>query len=133
MPWSYPDSVESYKSLIEAVNRKKFGVHLDPVNLVTSPQVYFKNGGLIKNTFIKLGPFIRSCHAKDIVLLDDKVTPHLPEVRAGLGNLNYAVFLKELSKLKDIPLILEHLNSADEYLKAAEYIRTIGGDNNINL
>lgn len=82
---------------------------------------------------MKLGPFIRSCHAKDILLLEDKVTPYLPEVRAGLGNLNYAVFLKELSKLKDIPLMLEHLNSADEYLKAAEYIRNVGGENNIKL
>lgn len=44
MPWSYPDSVESYKSLIKAIDRKQFGVHLDPVNLVTSPQVYFKTG-----------------------------------------------------------------------------------------
>jgi len=133
MPWSYPDSVESYESLIKAIDRKQFGVHLDPVNLVTSPQIYFKNGELIKNAFMKLGPFIRSCHAKDILLLDDKVTPYLPEVRAGLGNLNYAIFLKELAKLKNIPLMLEHLNSADEYHKAAEYIRSVGGENNIKL
>jgi sugar phosphate isomerase/epimerase len=133
MPWSYPDSVESYQRLIKAIDRKQFGVHLDPVNLITSPQVYFNNGELIKNAFKKLGPYIRSCHAKDIVLLDDKLTPHLPEIRAGLGNLDYAVFLQELSKLKDIPLMLEHLKTADEYHEAAEYIRTVGRGNNINF
>ncbi|MBT3382777.1 MAG: sugar phosphate isomerase/epimerase [Prolixibacteraceae bacterium] len=133
MPWSYPDSVESYERLFKAIDRKQFGVHFDPVNLVISPQVYYKNGEMIKEAFKKLGPFIRSCHAKDILLLDEKLTPHLPEVRPGLGNLNYAIFLKELAKLKNIPLMMEHLNSAEEYNKAVGYIRSVGKENNIIL
>lgn len=133
MPWSYPDSVDSYEKLFKTIDRKQFGVHFDPVNLVISPQVYYKNGEMIKEAFRKLGPYLRSCHAKDILLLDDKLTPHLPEVRAGLGNLNYAVFLNELAKLKNIPLMMEHLNSAEEYGKAAEYIRSVGKKNNIIL
>lgn len=133
MPWSYPDSVESYEKLFKAIDRKQFGVHFDPVNLVISPHVYYKNGEMIKEAFSKLGPFIRSCHAKDILLLDDKLTPHLPEVRAGLGNLNYAVFLRELGKLKNIPLMMEHLKTAEEYNKAAEYIRFVGKENNIHV
>lgn len=133
MPWSYPDSVESYEKLIEAIDRKQFGVHLDPVNLVISPQVYFKNGEMISEAIKKLGPYIKSCHAKDILLLDNELTPHLPEVRAGLGNLNYAVFLKELSKLDNIPLMMEHLNSAEDYNLAAKYIRTIAKQNDIFL
>jgi sugar phosphate isomerase/epimerase len=128
MPWAYPDSVDSYEKLHKAINRKQFGVHFDPVNLVISPQVYYKNGEIIKDAFRKLGPYMRSCHAKDILLLDDKLTPHLPEVRAGLGNLNYPVFLKELTKLKNVPLMMEHLQSAEEYAKAANYIRNIGNE-----
>lgn len=131
MPWAYPDSVDSYEKLIKAIDRKQFGVHLDPVNLVVSPQVYYQNGEMISEAFKKLGPYIKSCHAKDILLLDDELTPHLPEVRAGLGNLNYAVFLNELSKLKNIPLMLEHLNSAEEYNLAAKYIRGVAKQNNI--
>ena len=133
MPWAYPDSVESYERLIKAIDRKQFGVHFDPVNLVVSPQVYYKNGEMIKEAIKKLGPHIKSCHAKDILLLDDQLTPHLPEVRAGLGNLNYTIFLKELSKYKNIPLMMEHLGSAEEYNKAAEYIRSVGMENNIIL
>lgn len=133
MPWAFPDSVDSYEKLVKAINRKQFGVHLDPVNLVVSPQVYYKNGQMISEAFKKLGPYIKSCHAKDILLLEDELTPHLPEVRAGLGNLNYAVFLKELSKLKNIPLMLEHLNAAEDYNLAAKYIRGVAQQNNIFL
>ncbi len=133
MPWAYPDSVESYEKLIKAIDRKEFAVHLDPVNLIISPQVYYKNGDMIKEAFKKLGPFIKSCHAKDILLLEDKLTPHLPEVRAGLGNLNYSVFLTELNKLKSIPLMLEHLNTAEEYKLAADYIRSVAKKENILL
>jgi sugar phosphate isomerase/epimerase len=133
MPWAYPDSVDAYEKLIKAIDRKQFGVHFDPVNLVISPQVYYKNGEMISEAFKKLGPFIKSCHAKDILLLEDELTPHLPEVRAGLGNLNYIVFLKELSNLKNIPLMLEHLNSAEEYDLAAKHIRSVASQNNIFL
>ena len=133
MPWAYPDSVDSYEKLVKAIDRKQFGVHFDPVNLVVSPQVYYKNGGMISEAFKKLGPFIKSCHAKDILLLDNELTPHLPEVRAGLGNLNYGVYLKELSKLKNIPLMLEHLKTEEEYGLAANYIRSVAEKNNIFL
>ncbi len=133
MPWAFPDSVDSYEKLLKAIDRKQFGVHLDPVNLVVSPQVYYKNGEMISEAFKKLGPFIKSCHAKDILLLEDELTPHLPEVRAGLGNLNYVTFLKELSKLKNIPLMLEHLKTAEEYDLAANYIRSVAEKNNIFL
>ncbi len=133
MPWAYPDSVESYEKLIKAIDRKQFGVHLDPVNLVVSPQVYYKNGEMISEAFKKLGAYIKSCHAKDILLLEDQLTPHLPEVRAGLGNMNYTVYLVELSKLKNVPLMLEHLNTAEEYDLAAKYIRDVAKENNIFL
>jgi sugar phosphate isomerase/epimerase len=88
---------------------------------------------MIREAIKKLGPHIKSCHAKDILLLDDVYTPHLPEIRPGLGNLNYAVLLKELSTLGDVPLMMEHLNSAEEYDKAAGYIRKVAQENNIIL
>ncbi|MCM8756987.1 MAG: hypothetical protein NC823_00715 [Candidatus Omnitrophica bacterium] len=34
MPWMYPDSAESYQSLLQAVDRKAFAVHFNPVNLL---------------------------------------------------------------------------------------------------
>jgi len=124
MPWAYPDSPDSYLRLLKAMDRKHFAVHLDPVNLVCSPQRYFGNGRLIRELFEKLGPYIKSCHAKDI-LLHPELTTHLDEVRPGLGGLDYATFLKELSKIPDTPLMLEHLKGAEEYRQAAEHVRGV--------
>lgn len=124
MPWAYPDSPDSYLRLLQAIDRERFAVHLDPVNLVCSPQRYYANGRLIRECFEKLGPHVKSCHAKDILLRPD-LTTHLDEVRAGLGGLDYAAFLTELSKLPGTPLMLEHLSNAQEYELAADHIRRV--------
>lgn len=133
MPWAIPDSADSYLRLIKAINHKQFAVHMDPMNLIVSPRIYYNNGELIKECFKKLGPYIRSCHGKDIYLKEDAYTPQLSEVRPGLGQMNYSVFLNELRKLKDIPLMLEHLNSAEEYKKAADYVRSVGEKEGIEV
>ena len=133
MPWAFPDSTDTYLQLIEAINRPQFGVHLDPVNMITSPRDYFNNGKLIKDMFDRLGPNIKSCHAKDITLREDNYIPQLDEVRAGLGQLDYAVFLKELTKFDNLPLMMEHLKSAEEYALAAKHIRSVGSANQITF
>jgi len=125
MPWMYPDSPDCYLRLIRAIDRPQFAVHLDPTNLVCSPQRYFGNGALIRECFDKLGAHIRSCHAKDIHL-SGKLMTHLDEVRPGLGALDYRVYLRELSRLdKDVTLMLEHLPSEEEYDLAAAHIRSV--------
>ena len=123
MPWAYPDSAESYLRLIKAVERKAFAAHLDPVNLVCSPQRYYSNSELIRECFDKLAPYIKGCHAKDITL-SAKLTTHLDEIRPGLGGLDYNQYLKCLSRIPDTPLMLEHLKGAEEYELAAQYVRS---------
>jgi len=133
MPWMYPDSADSYLTLLLAVDRPRFAVHLDPANLISSPQRYFRNGELIRDCFAKLGPLVRSCHAKDVVLRDSFMV-HLDEVRPGLGGLDYSAFLRELSRLPDnTPLMLEHLPNEDEYAAAATYIRDIAARHTLSL
>lgn len=133
MPWMYPDSVESYQRLVEAIDRKAFAVHFDPVNLVCSPQRYFNNGALIGEFIAHLGPQMKSVHAKDI-LLGDQLTTHLDEVRAGMGRLDYPRLLRELQRLDpDLPLMLEHLPSADDYSLAAAYVRSVAEREGIRL
>ena len=86
---------------------------------------YFGNAEIIRDFVAKLGPHIKSCHAKDI-LLQDRLTVHLDEVRPGCGQLDYRVYLGELAKLPgDIPVMLEHLPNAEEYAAAANHIRQI--------
>lgn len=125
MPWAYPDTADSYVELIHAIDREAFGVHLDPVNMICSPQLYFNNATLIRECFEKLGPQIKSVHAKDI-LLAPKLTMHLDEVRPGLGNLDYRTLLREMDKLApDTPIMLEHLSVPEDYVLAGDYVRSI--------
>jgi sugar phosphate isomerase/epimerase len=133
MPWMYPDSADSYLELVEAIDRPAMGVHFDPVNLVCSPQRYFANADLIRDFCRKLGPRIRSCHAKDI-LLADRLTTHLDEVRPGKGSLCYRTMLAELASLDpDTPVMLEHLPSEEEYDQAAAHIRSVADGMSITL
>jgi sugar phosphate isomerase/epimerase len=127
MPWAYPDSPDSYLDLIKAIDRKQLGVHLDPVNMINSPERYYNSGAFIKDCFKKLGPYIKNCHAKDI-RLDSRLTVHLDEVLLGTGGLDYRVFLTELSKLNNVPLMLEHLKTSEQYDQAAANVRKIGAD-----
>jgi len=133
MPWAFPDSSDSYLRLLKAINRKPFGVHLDPVNMITSVREFYGNADLIKDMFAKLGPHIRSCHAKDITLREDNYIPQLDELRPGLGSLDYRVYLQQLKKLYDVPLMMEHLETAEEYKLAADHIRMVGESLSISL
>jgi sugar phosphate isomerase/epimerase len=128
MPWLYPDSADSYLRLIAAIDRPGFAAHFDPENLVCSPQAYFRNGEIIRDFCRRLGPHIRSCHAKDVTL-SNTLTVHLDEIRPGLGNLDYRTFLTELDKLDaDTPLMMEHLATAADYALAAEHIRSVAAE-----
>jgi sugar phosphate isomerase/epimerase len=133
MPWVFPDSADSYLSLVKAIDRTGFGVHFDPVNIISSPRIYYRNGEMIRDFFAKLGPYIRNCHAKDI-LLQGKLTVHLDEVQPGQGNLDYRTFLTELNKLHpDTALMIEHLSTNEEYRQAAGYIRKTASELHIPL
>ena len=125
MPWAYPDSADSYLRLLEAVGRERFGVHFDPVNVVSSPQLYYGNAAMLHEWFDKLGPHIRSCHAKDITL-SDELTVHLSECRPGLGNLDYRTFLTRLAALPDdVPLMLEHMTEEEDYVEGTRYLKRV--------
>jgi sugar phosphate isomerase/epimerase len=133
MPWVYPDSPESYVRLVDAIDRERFAVHLDPVNMISSPERYYRSGEFIRECFRLLGPRIKTCHAKDIAL-SSRLTVHLDEVRPGLGGLDYGAFLRELERLPgDIPLMLEHLSSAEEYRLAAEHVRSVARAEGVSL
>ena len=133
MPWVFPHSPDSYLRLIQAVDRRAFAVHLDPVNLINSPERFYATGAVIRDCVEKLGPYIRSCHAKDIAL-GTKLTVHLDEVRPGLGGLDYRTFLLELSKLEpDVPLMLEHLSNEEEYRLGVEYIRSVAREAGVSF
>lgn len=123
MPWSLPDGPDSYVRLIRAVERPAFGVHLDVCNVINSPARFYNNKDVIQECFRKLGQWIVSCHAKDLVWIPE-YNVHFAEVVPGRGQIDYAAYLTELSRLAmDAPLMLEHLGGSEEYDEARLYIR----------
>jgi sugar phosphate isomerase/epimerase len=126
MGWSLPDNADNYLKMIRAVDRKAFGVHLDPCNAVNSPGKYYDNTALLNECFDKLGPWIVSCHAKDLTW-DVEMNVHFREVCLGAGSMDYATYLKRLATLPgDVPLMIEHMKDAGEYDKSRRHLLDLG-------
>ena len=126
MPWSLPNDPDSYVRLIKAVDRRAFAVHLDVCNVINSPEKFYNSKGVIQECFRKLGPWIVSCHAKDLAWIPE-YNVHFAEVAPGRGEVDYATYLAELSRLSaDAPLMLEHLKTPQEYDEARQYIKAVG-------
>jgi sugar phosphate isomerase/epimerase len=128
MGWSIPDGPDSYLRLIRAVDRPGFAVHMDVCNGINSPAKFYQSGEFIRECFHKLGPWIASCHAKDLQWITE-LNVHFLEVVPGRGEVDYRAYLTELSKLSvDAPLMLEHLKTADEYDEGKRYIMKVAGE-----
>lgn len=126
MGWSWPDTPDHYLKMIKAVDRKAFSVHLDPCNLVNSPEKFYQNTRLLNECFDKLGKWIVSCHAKDLTW-DVEMNIHFREVAPGKGALDYTTYLRRLSQLpQGAPLMLEHLATAQDYAGAREHLFEVG-------
>lgn len=124
--WALPDSPDSYLRMIKAVDRQAFAVHLDPCNAINSPQRFYNNTALLNECFDKLGPWIVSCHAKDLKW-EVEMNVHFVEVPLGQGALDYSTYLQRLATLPaDVPLMMEHLKSAEEYRASRDYLFELG-------
>ncbi len=133
MGWSIPDSADSALKLIEAVDRPAFAVHLDPCNLINAPIRFYRNTDLLNECFDKLGRWIVSCHAKDLIW-DVEMNVHFREVRPGAGALDYRTYLNRLAGLpQQPPLMIEHLPNAEEYDKARLHIMEVGRSTGISF
>ncbi|RYE51894.1 MAG: sugar phosphate isomerase/epimerase, partial [Hyphomicrobiales bacterium] len=129
VPWLVTDTAENYLKLLKAIDRPQFGAHVDAVNMVITPRLYFNTGRMIREAFDLLGPWIVSCHAKDIVMKGGPgtISFHFDEVPPGDGNLDYAAYLDQIAKLnRDVPLMLEHFG-VPEYRRGLAHIKKIAG------
>jgi sugar phosphate isomerase/epimerase len=133
MGWSLPDSPDACLRLIKAVDRGGFGVHLDPCNLINSPERFYRNTDLLNECFDKLGRWIVSCHAKDLTW-DVEMNVHFREVQPGQGSLDYKTYLKRLAALpQNPPLMMEHLSKPEEYAAARLHLVDVGRQIGLSL
>ena len=125
MPWMYPHNQRSYNELIQAIGRDHFGVHIDIANIIKSPVRYYNTPDIIKSCFKKLGRLIKSVHIKD-VYMSQEMTTHISEIMPGKGNIDLKCIVEEVRRRnEDIPLMLEHLSTREEYLEAGEYMKSL--------
>lgn len=125
MPWMIPTSPQQYLQLLEAVDRDRFSVHLDIINMINCPERYFFAEEFLQETFSLLGKDIKSCHLKDILLLDE-YTFRLKECACGEGTFNIGKYLELADSVdKDMPMIIEHLSSDEAYYNSANYVNQL--------
>lgn len=123
MPWMYPTGPEEYAKLLEEVNREQFGVHMDIINMINTPQRYFFPDLFVEQCFELLGPAIKSCHVKDI-RLEPEFTFRLKECACGEGNFCLEKYV-ELANQTDseMPMIIEHLDTDEAYMNSIRYVK----------
>ena len=130
MGWSLPNNADSCLKFIKAIDRPAFAAHIDIANIINSPERFYQNTQLINNTFKKLGKWVVSCHAKDVVGKD----VHFAETMPGRGGMDYVTYLRNVTALpRTVPLMLEHLRTPQEYDEARLFIIKIAQETGIPL
>jgi len=132
MPWSLPEGPDSYVQLIHAVDRTAFGVHLDVCNVINTPDRFYRNSEVISECFRKLRPGFYPATPRTSLGDEDEYNVHFQETVPGRGQINYATYLREMASI-DAPLMLEHLNSAEDYAEAREYIHRIAKESAVTF
>lgn len=126
MPWMTPESPEEYLQLIKDVDRKAFKVHLDYANMINSIDRYRDSDGFIRKCFNLLAPYIRSVHAKDLLIKDQILPVCIEEVPPGQGSIHMSLALECVKQIdEEIPVFVEHLANHKEYLAASAYMHAL--------
>jgi len=129
-PWTLLDGPEIYLKLIKDVDHPALAVHVDPSNAILYPRILWSNTARVNQCFDLLGPWVVSCHAKDLyyapAVLELRHVNFI-EVIPGRGVLDYKTFIRRAEQISpDMPMIIEHLRKPEEYAEAASYIRRVG-------
>ncbi len=125
MPWMIPTGPDEYLKLIDMVDRDRFAVHMDIINMTNSAQRYFNAEEFVDEVCEKLGKMIRSCHIKDVHLAEE-YTFRLEECAPGKGEFPLRYYAEKMSSIDpDMPVILEHLNTDGEYIEYMAYLKEV--------
>lgn len=123
MPWMVPSGPEDYARLLEEVKRDRFAVHMDIINMTNSIDRYYGAEAFIDRCAELFGDRIRSCHIKD-VHLKEEYTLQLEECAPGKGEYPLRYYVDKMNSIDpDMPVILEHLNTDEEYILYMSYLK----------
>lgn len=123
MYWMHPDSPDDYLRMLRDIDRPAAGVHMDYVNMINGFEKYHNCEAFITECFKKLGPRIKSVHAKDVRI--GPVPPIcLTETIPGTGRVRFGLVLRLAHELDaDMPVFVEHLSTMEEYDMALRHLK----------
>ncbi len=125
MPWMHPFSPEDYFQMIKDIERDRFAVHMDIVNMINTPEKYLFNKEFTDKAFEMLGKYIKSCHIKDVVM-QTNLTTIIRETALGDGGFDLKNYIDQINSISpDMSIIIEHLKKEEDYICAIEYIKSI--------
>jgi sugar phosphate isomerase/epimerase len=125
MPWMIPTGPKEYLRLLEMVERDRFAVHMDIINMINSAERYFYPEEFLEEVAETLGNRIRSCHIKD-VHLSEAFTFRLEECAPGKGEFPLRAYAERMHRIDpEMPVILEHLNTDEGYITSMGYLKEV--------
>lgn len=123
MPWMVPSSPEEYLKLIDDVDSKYMGVHLDMVNWMNGFDRFHNQHAFMDHVFELLHGKIDSCHFKDCYLKQE-LTFEIKECPIGEGGFDIDYYVKKINEENpNLPLMIEHLETKEQYLKSMEFVK----------
>ena len=135
MPWMVPDSPDACLQLIRDVDRPQFAAHMDFVNMINCPRRYLNAEAFVEECFSKLSPYIKSTHIKDTRMHPTRLTTMIEECAPGEGALDYRAVLRVMDRWlpADAPVLLEHMDTPEEYRRAYDYVASKAAEANIRI
>ena len=120
-----PTSPRDYLKLIDMVDRDRFAVHMDIINMTNSADRYFNAEAFVDEVAETLGDRIKSCHIKD-VHLKEEYTFQLEECAPGKGEFPLRRYVEAMNAIDpDMPVILEHLHTDEEYITCFNVLKEV--------
>ena len=108
---------------------------MDFVNMINCPRRYLNAESFIEECFRTLAPYIKSTHLKDIRMHPTRLTTILEECSPGEGELDFTKVLTIMNRYLPggAPVLLEHMQSFEEYARAYAYVTAQAAQANIPL
>ena len=128
------DCPEQYARILKAVDREKFGAHIDLTNMMRSPRELYQAKELTEKCVELFPNRIISAHVKDARLKRPAITTLIEEAIPGEGEVDLSAFLKGFASLPHtVTMMMEHYQNADEYSRGLRYLQRVARESGISL
>lgn len=103
------DTAARIKQVIDAVGSPALRFNVDPVNMIPSIPLAYRNRVVVDELFDVLGDEVAAAHIKDVVV-EDRLVVHIAERPAGQGLLDMGHFLRRFeASCPDGWVLIEHI------------------------